>query len=77
MLTFDNHNSVNGIREFARSRGAAVTYVPITMPDLRIDRNKLDTLLGEADPKQNNLFAYPAQSNFTGVQHPLENHRPG
>ena len=22
LLTFDNHNSVNGIREFARSRGA-------------------------------------------------------
>jgi selenocysteine lyase/cysteine desulfurase len=28
MLTFDNHNSVNGIREFARSRGAAVSYIP-------------------------------------------------
>ena len=26
LLTFDNHNSVNGIREFARSRGATATY---------------------------------------------------
>ena len=72
LLTFDNHNSVNGIREFARSRGTTVTYVPIKMPDLRIDREKLASFLEQADPKQNNLFAYPAQSNFTGVQHPLE-----
>ena len=28
LLTFDNHNSVNGIREFAQARGAQVTYVP-------------------------------------------------
>ena len=72
LLTFDNHNSVNGIREFARSRGTAVTYMPIAMPDLRIDRKQLTAHLNEADPNQNNLFAFPAQSNFTGVQHPLE-----
>ena len=72
ILTFDNHNSVNGIREFARSRGTAVTYIPVKMPDLRIDQAKLDILLDQADPDQNNLFAYPAQSNFTGVQHSLE-----
>jgi molybdenum cofactor sulfurtransferase len=28
LLTFDNHNSVNGIREFARARGAETTYLP-------------------------------------------------
>ena len=28
LLTFDNHNSVNGIREFARARGADTTYIP-------------------------------------------------
>lgn len=72
LLTFDNHNSVNGIREFAHSRGTTVNYVPVAMPDLRIDREKLDSFLAQADPDQNNLFAYPAQSNFTGVQHPLE-----
>ena len=37
-LTVDNHNSVNGIREFARAKGASVDYAPLTMPDLRIDR---------------------------------------
>ena len=30
LLTFDNHNSVNGIREFARANGAGVSYVPLT-----------------------------------------------
>ena len=28
LLTFDNHNSVNGIREFARAKGARVSYAP-------------------------------------------------
>ena len=30
LLTFDNHNSVNGIRQFARANGASVSYVPLT-----------------------------------------------
>ena len=38
LLTVDNHNSVNGIREFARTGGAAVDYAPLTSPDLRIDQ---------------------------------------
>src|SRR3990170_1789196 len=71
LLTFDNHNSVNGIREFARARGATVTYAPVLPPDLRIDEQRLDSLLdrGGDEPR---LFAYPAQSNFSGVQHGLE-----
>jgi molybdenum cofactor sulfurtransferase len=32
LLTFDNHNSVNGIREFARARRAETTYVPSVAP---------------------------------------------
>lgn len=70
-LTFDNHNSVNGIREFARARGAAVTYIPVVPPDLRIDEARLFEELERGDPGYNNLLAYPAQSNFSGVQHPL------
>jgi molybdenum cofactor sulfurtransferase len=72
LLSFDNHNSVNGIREFARAKGAAFDYAPLTTPELRLDRNKLEPLLDGADPKQSNLFAYPAQSNFSGVKHPLD-----
>jgi len=72
LLSFDNHNSVNGIREFARAKGAAFDYAPLVAPHLRLDRSKLDSLLDLADPMQDNLFAYPAQSNFSGVKHPLE-----
>jgi selenocysteine lyase/cysteine desulfurase len=36
LLTYDNHNSVNGIRQFARAKGASVTYVPLVPADLRV-----------------------------------------
>src|SRR6516165_4170020 len=72
LLTFDNHNSVNGIREFARARGAETIYVPSVPLDLRVDEKQLDALLDQADPAQGNLFAFPAQSNFSGVKHPLK-----
>jgi selenocysteine lyase/cysteine desulfurase len=65
VLTADNHNSVNGVREFARRAGAPVSYLPLRA-DLRLDHPeaRLADLAG-------GLFAYPAQSNFSGVQHPL------
>jgi molybdenum cofactor sulfurtransferase len=72
VLPFDNHNSVNGIREFACAHGASVDYVPLTTPDLRIDEECLAASLAAADTRLPNLFAFPAQSNFSGVQHPLE-----
>lgn len=72
LLTFDNHNSVNGIREFARARGARVTYVPVMLPDMYLAEDVLAQELEHPKPDGNNLFAYPAQSNFSGVQHPLE-----
>ena len=72
LLTFDNHNSVNGIREFAHAKGASITYVPLEPPDLRVNESHLHRLLAQARPGQPNLFAYPAQSNVTGVQHPLD-----
>ena len=75
LLTFDNHNSVNGIREFARARGAAATYIPVVLPEMRVDERDLERELDRVDPGDDhthNLFAYPAQSNFSGVQHPLE-----
>jgi selenocysteine lyase/cysteine desulfurase len=67
VLTADNHNSVNGLRVQARRRGGTIEYVP------------LDRELRACDPSaflktasQASLFAFPAQSNFSGVQHPLE-----
>ena len=70
LLTFDNHNSVNGIREFARAEGASVTYVPLEPPDLRVNEAHLQRLLAQGRTGRPNLFAYPAQSNVSGVQHP-------
>jgi selenocysteine lyase/cysteine desulfurase len=72
LLTADNHNSVNGIREFASAKGAAVEYSPLTTPELRLDRERLMALLDARDRSRPNLFAYPAQSNFSGVKHPLD-----
>jgi molybdenum cofactor sulfurtransferase len=72
LLTFDNHNSVNGIREFAYARGADVTYIPIALPDMRVDESQLERELAKPSKHANKLFAYPAQSNFSSVKHPLE-----
>lgn len=71
LLTFDNHNSVNGIREFARNKGAEVTYTPLTR-ELRVDRAALSAEFRRPGADGGSLFAFPAQSNFSGVQHPLE-----
>jgi molybdenum cofactor sulfurtransferase len=72
LLTFDNHNSVNGIREFARAKGATATYVPVRLPEMRVDEADLAPEIERVQPGRHHLFAYPAQSNFSGVQHPLE-----
>jgi selenocysteine lyase/cysteine desulfurase len=102
ILTADNHNSVNGIREYARARGAITQYVPFSSPELRVDDDTIGQALARPRPgplgaagraarrgvapwaargsgarrrgrgaRRRGLLAYPAQSNFTGVQHPL------
>ncbi|GAA2160607.1 aminotransferase class V-fold PLP-dependent enzyme [Actinomadura napierensis] len=68
VLTGDNHNSVNGIREFARARGARVVHLPVRGPELRVPGDDVRAAL----VRRRGLLVYPAQSNFTGVQHPLE-----
>ncbi len=93
VLSYDNHNSVNGIREFAACKGAAIDYVPVRREDLRLDEDMVRAALrrhgtparrraskaqdaasskGRGATAPDKLFAYPAQSNFSGVQHPLE-----
>ena len=66
VMTADNHNSVNGLRLAARQRGALVKYVALD-PDLRSEDP--GPLLSPAAGRS--LFAFPAQSNFSGVRHPL------
>jgi selenocysteine lyase/cysteine desulfurase len=70
VLTADNHNSVNGIREFARARGAVTEYVPFCSPELRVDEAAVRAALGRPR-RRRGLFAFPAQSNFSGVRHQL------
>ena len=72
LLTADNHNSVNGIREFARSREARVRYLRLRMPGLRHDDADAACALADAPLGRRHLFAYPAQSNYSGVRHPLD-----
>ncbi len=69
ILTLDNHNSVNGIREFARGRGAQSEYLPMRGPELRTRTDDVRAALANG-PK--GLFAFPAQSNLSGVQHPMD-----
>jgi molybdenum cofactor sulfurtransferase len=89
LLSADNHNSVNGLREFARSRGARHHYLPIDDGELRLRPAPLREALRQFGPPRRrwpspwsftgarggaagHLFAYPAQSNFSGVQHALD-----
>ncbi len=72
LLAFDNHNSVNGLREFAHAHGAQVRYLPVELPNLRLSHAQLQNEWKQAEGNARHLFSYPAQSNFSGTQHPLE-----
>ncbi|NOZ83198.1 MAG: aminotransferase class V-fold PLP-dependent enzyme [Epsilonproteobacteria bacterium] len=71
LLLADNHNSVNGIREYCANKSGCFEYCPIQYEDLRIDIDKLDSLLEKRSEYINKLFAFPAQSNVSGVKHDL------
>lgn len=66
-LSADNHNSVTGMREYARRAGARLTTLPLTS-ELRLDDPLAHLPEATGGPA---LFAFPAQSNFSGVRHPL------
>ncbi len=44
----------------------------LALPELRLPEDQLLNALKEANPDGNNLFSFPAQSNFSGIQHPLK-----
>jgi molybdenum cofactor sulfurtransferase len=71
LMLADNHNSVNGIREFCISKGGKSTYVPVQYEDLRINEETLDAALRSLQPGKKGLFAMPGQSNVSGVKHDL------
>jgi selenocysteine lyase/cysteine desulfurase len=69
VLAVDNHNSMNGIREYARRARSRVCYLPLDR-ELRL-RAPESQLVEEAGRGGGGLVAFPAQSNFSGVRHPL------
>lgn len=70
LLSADNHNSVNGVREYARRGGAPVAYIPLDEAlHLRGASEQLERVARRSPGAK--LLAFPAQSNFSGVQHSL------
>lgn len=66
VLSADNHNAVNGLRLAAESHHAKTAYVPLKRSlDSEDPRPYLRPARGAS------LFVFPAQSNFSGVLHPL------
>jgi len=71
VLLSDNHNSVNGIREYCNRKGGQTTYVPVQYEDLQINEIALQKALTDHASSETKLFAFPAQSNVSGTKHDL------
>lgn len=88
LMTSDNHNSIHGLREYAKAAGTRVKYIHSTSPDLRVETATVRKALNASTygivpvstvschvppgrPRRRGLFAFPAQSNFSGVRHSL------
>lgn len=72
LLTSDNHNSVNGIREYCHHKGGRHEYFSVNYEDLCINETALKNRVEQYQGFKRKLFAYPAQSNVSGVRHSLE-----
>lgn len=70
VYTADVHNSALGLRELARLVKTESRAVALR-PDLRVDTADVLLTLNRC-PDRDGLFVYPAQCNFSGVQHPLD-----
>ncbi len=69
LLTADNHNSMNGMREFARAQGGQTSVLPLD-DELRLV-DPVESLRALSADRPSGLFGFPMQSNFSGVKHPL------
>ncbi|MBP2160343.1 MULTISPECIES: aminotransferase class V-fold PLP-dependent enzyme [Asticcacaulis] len=70
VLSADNHNSMNGLREYAKTKDAPVHVLPLA-PGLRLD-SPAERLDASARRMGGGLLAFPGQSNFSGVRHDLD-----
>lgn len=71
LLTADNHNSMNGLRELARLGGAQMRYSPINH-DLTLNMEMTEQMLQHPRSSGHRLFGMPAKSNYSGTVHSLE-----
>lgn len=67
----DNHNSVNGIREYCTRNRGSHDFFSVNIEDLTIAYQDLEEKL-IACKNKNKLLAFPAQSNVSGVKHDLQ-----
>jgi selenocysteine lyase/cysteine desulfurase len=70
ILTADNHNSMNGMREYARVRDGASSVLPLD-DELRL-LAPAEYLTAFSTNHPPGLFGFPVQSNFSGVKHSLD-----
>ena len=73
VYTHDNHNSVLGLRQYAIDNGSAIEAVYLNN-DYCFSKQELESSLNkyESNKDGHRLFAFPAQSNSTGIKHSLE-----
>lgn len=70
----DNHTSVVGMREVARTHGATARCISVNNLTMTTTTTPLDKASSKPHPQSLlplHLFAYPAQSNFSGHKYPL------
>jgi hypothetical protein len=67
----DNHTSVQGMREIAFEKAGSVQCLDCDSKDVIHVKNVLLSQQGSCSAG-NHLFAYPAQSNFSGKKYPLQ-----
>jgi selenocysteine lyase/cysteine desulfurase len=70
ILAADDHNSVNGVRAYAERAGARLHHLPLD-DELRLEDPVSRLAALRRTHVGAGLVALPAQSNFSGVQHPL------
>ncbi|KAJ7749680.1 methyltransferase type 11 [Mycena metata] len=74
ILACDSHNSVHGIREFARRKGADVCYIPSTATggfDVDVARELLAQHQPTIPDQAPSLFVMTAQSNISNAKNPM------
>ncbi|CAD6891368.1 unnamed protein product [Tilletia controversa] len=68
LLTWDSHNSVNGLGTFAKDKGATLGFVPL-LDDGKVDRSALYEAIDVPNP---GLVILTGQSNITGSKIDLD-----